>query len=76
MAAMVALMFAIQCQSPIPGGQQDPFSTYPHFPTKLYWLVILDDLEVVSLSWVTSHFVHWVIGSEYVIILSLCQVST
>ncbi|KAI9463750.1 hypothetical protein HD554DRAFT_2206411 [Boletus coccyginus] len=51
------LTFTVQRQRPLlHGGQCDPFATYVHFPAKLYSSTVSDDLEIVKLSWVVSHF--------------------
>lgn len=70
------LTFAVQRQSPLQEKHQDPFSTYLHFPAKLYSSVMSDDLEVVCLSWVVSHFACWAVAHDHVVILSLCRVSS
>jgi hypothetical protein len=71
------LTFAVQRQCPLlHGGQRDPFATYAHFPAKLYSSTVLDNLEIVKLSWVVSHFARWAVSDDQVIVLSLCRVST
>jgi hypothetical protein len=54
----------------------DPFTMYPHFPTKMYSSSSSSHLENVKVSWVVSHFAQWAVLSDTVVILSLSCVST
>ncbi|KIK18689.1 hypothetical protein PISMIDRAFT_108961 [Pisolithus microcarpus 441] len=71
------LTFAVQQQLPLPSGMcNDPFASYLHFPAKLYSSAISDDLEIVQLSWVMSHFARLTVADDRAVVLSLCHISS
>ena len=69
-------ILAIQQQCPLPGGKKsiDPFTTYPHFPAKTYSLTLSETLEAVELAWIHTHYAHWAISDDCVVVLSLSHV--
>ena len=52
----------------------DPFQYYPHFPVELYSSNLHDELEMVELDWIFSHFARYKMHSERVAILCLSRV--
>lgn len=51
------------------------FSSYPHFPAKVYQTRPASKLEKVKISWIVGHYASWPVSLEQVIILSLSRVS-
>ena len=67
------ISYAVQHQQPLKNNITDPFGGYPYFPAKLYSSAISQDLEIVELDWVTSHFARWKLTQEYSVVLPLSQ---
>jgi hypothetical protein len=63
--------YAVQRQVPLPDNHPDPFARYPHFPAKLYSSAISQNLEVIEVNWVLSHFARWQLSPQYAVVLSL-----
>jgi hypothetical protein len=51
----------------------DPFRHYPHFQVELYSSNLHDELEIVELDWIFSHFARYKMHSERVAILCLSR---
>jgi len=60
--------FAVQQQCPLPPGVSDPFKKYPHFPAKLYSSSVSGSLEIVQPAWILSHFAHWAVSDDRVVV--------
>ena len=52
----------------------DPFSAYPHFPARLYSVVLQEILEYVRFSWVVGHYARWAVSDDRVVVLNLSRV--
>ena len=68
-------MFAVQRHLDMQAGTIDPFAPYPNFPAELYSTSLDDNLEIVQVDWVTSHFARWQISACHVVAVSLSKVS-
>ncbi|KAG1866120.1 hypothetical protein F4604DRAFT_1928133 [Suillus subluteus] len=64
--------FAVQRHLPL-HSHPDPFRHYPHFPARLYSSALADNLEIVMLGWVVSHFVRWNFSPHHIVAVSLCR---
>ncbi|KIJ42592.1 hypothetical protein M422DRAFT_171020 [Sphaerobolus stellatus SS14] len=55
------------------GDFVDPFSIYPHFPAKLYSTILKENLEIIEVDWVFSHFARYNFTSDLVVVLPLSR---
>ena len=61
---------AIQQQLPS-DDVSDPYSIYPHFPTKLYSSSLSQELEHVEPDWIYTHYARWKVSCTQSVVLSL-----
>lgn len=65
--------FAVQRHLPL-HSHLDPFRHYPHFLARLHSSALAENLEVVMLEWVVSHFMWWNFSPHHIVAVSLCPV--
>lgn len=69
------IFFAVQRQNVASEGTLDPFRHYPHFPARVYSDTTSNDLEMVNIGWILSHYVRWSFKPGHVVVLALFRVS-
>ena len=64
--------FVLVIQWQLPSDDvSDPYSIYPHFPTKLYSSSLSQELECVEPDWIYTHYARWKVSCTQSVVLSL-----